>query len=99
MFQAGGGFTAFQNFLRGNSGGACGERCSYSETDIDVINRFRSGRYELYVQDTWRIHPTVTLDLGLRYAFYPPLTDDGDMLFTFSPDAYDPAQAPTVRRP
>ena len=73
--------------------------CTYSETDLDVISRFQSGRYEVYVQDTWRIQPTVTLDLGLRYAIYPPLTDDGDMLFTFSPDAYDPAQAPTVADP
>ena len=93
-FRSGGGFTAFQNFLLGNAGGACGERCSYSETDIDVLNRFRPGRYELYIQDTWRLHPRVTIDLGLRYAFYPPLTDANDMLFTFSPDAYDPAQAP-----
>ncbi len=99
VFRAGGGFTAFQNFLRGNSGGACGSPCTYSETDLDVISRFQSGRYEVYVQDTWRIRPTVTLDLGLRYAIYPPLTDDGDMLFTFSPDAYDPAQAPTVADP
>jgi hypothetical protein len=99
LFQSGGGFTAFQNFLRGNPRGACGGRCSYSETDIDVINRFRSGRYELYVQDTWRIRPQVTLDLGLRYAFYPPLTDDGNMLFTFSPDAYDSAQAPDFADP
>lgn len=99
LFQSGGGFTAFQNFLRGNSGGACGERCSYSETDIEVLNRFRFGRYELYVQDTWRVHPKITLDLGVRYAFYPPLTDDGNMLFTFSPDAYDPAQAPTFADP
>ena len=50
-------------------------------------------------QDTWRIHPRVTLDLGLRYAFYPPLTDADDKLFTFSPDAYDPAQAPTFADP
>ena len=71
----------------------------YSETDLDVISRFQSGRYEVYVQDTWRIQPTVTLDLGLRYAIYPPLTDDSDKLFTFSPDAYDPAQAPTVADP
>ena len=89
-FGAGGGFTAFQNFLRGNSGGSCGRPCTYSETDLDVISRFQSGRYEVFVQDTWRIQPTVTVDLGLRYAIYPPLTDDGDMLFTFSPDAYDP---------
>ena len=60
----------------------------------DVGNRFRTGRYELYVQDTWRAHPTVTFDLGLRYAFYPPIVDDNGMLFTFSPEAYDPAQAP-----
>ena len=99
MFQAGGGFTAFQNFLRGNSGGACGDGCSYSETDVDVVNRFRSRRYEAFVQDTWRIHPTITLDLGLRYAFYPPLTDADDKLFTFSPEAYDPAQVTDVRRP
>lgn len=94
-FQSGGGFTAFQNFLRGNSGGVCGQGCSYFETDIDVLNRFRTRRYEFFGQDTWRIHPNVTLDLGLRYALYRPLTDDRNMLFTFSPDAYDPVQAPT----
>jgi hypothetical protein len=98
-FGPGGGFTGFQNFLRGNSAGACGSSCMYSEADTDVIDRFRFGRYELYVQDTWRISPRITFDLGLRYAIYPPLTDDGDMLFTFSPDAYDPAQAPTVADP
>lgn len=94
VFQSGGGFTAFQNFLRGNAGGACGQSCSYSETDIDVINRLRTRRFEVYAQDTWRVVPTVTLDLGLRYALDPPLTDDRNMLFTFSPAAYDRAQAP-----
>ncbi len=98
-FRPGGGLTAFQNFLRGNSAGTCGESCTYDETDIDVINRFRSGRYELFAQDTWRIHPNVTLDLGLRYAFYPPLTDADNRLFAFSPDAYDPTQAPTSLDP
>ena len=99
LFGSGGGFTAFQNFLRGNAGGACGGSCGYSETDIDVRNRFRSARYELYLQDTWRIHPRATLDVGLRYAFYPPFTDENDMLFTFSPEAYDPTQAPAFADP
>ena len=98
-FQPGGGFTAFQNFLRGNSGGACGESCIYSETDVDVINRFRFRRYEAFVQDTWRVHPAITLDLGLRYAFHPPLTDVDDKLFTFSPEAYDPTKVPTFADP
>jgi hypothetical protein len=99
LFSAGGGFTAFQNFLRGNAGGACGPRCTYYETDVDVVNRFRTRRYEAFVQDTWRVHPRLTLDLGLRYAFYPPLTDAGDNLFTFAPDTYDPAQAPAFADP
>ncbi len=99
VFSAGGGFTAFQNFLRGNAGGACGLRCTYYETDVDVVNRFRTRRYEAYVQDTWRVHPRVTLDLGLRYAFYPPLTDADNKLFTFAPDTYDPAQAPAFADP
>ena len=98
-FRSGGGFSAFQNFLRGNAGGACGAACSYAETDIDVGNRFRSARYEAYLQDTWRIHSRATLDLGLRYAFYPPLTDESDMLFTFSPETYDRAQAPAFADP
>jgi hypothetical protein len=98
-FQESDGSTAFQNFLRGNAAGTCGESCTYAETDIDVVNRFRSGRYELFVQDTWRILRNVTLDLGLRYSFYPSLTDADDKLFAFSPDAYDPSQAPTFADP
>ena len=93
-FGAGGGFSAFQNFLRGNPLGACGQSCTYQETDVDAVNRFRFGRYEAFVQDSWRVQSTLTLDFGLRYSFYPPLKDANDKLFTFSPDAYDPAKAP-----
>lgn len=93
-FEAGGGFTAFQNFLRGNRDGACGEACNYSEADVDVINRFRTTRYEVYLQDTWRLRPTITLDAGVRYALSRPVTDDSNRLFTFSPDAYNRNEAP-----
>jgi hypothetical protein len=99
QFQAGGGFTAFQNFLRGNAGSACGPGCSYFEIDIDVVNRFRTRRYEAFIQDTWRVDNELTLDVGLRYAYSTPLIDEGDRLFTFSPDAYDPAQAPPFADP
>ena len=99
VFSAGGGFTAFQNFLRGNAQGACGFGCTYHETDVDVVNRFRASRYEAYVQDTWRAGPRLTLDLGLRYAFYPPVTDADNKFFTFAPEMYDPAQAPSFADP
>ena len=94
IFQPAAGLTGFQHFLRGNSNGACGDSCFYSETDIDVRNQLRTRRYEAYAQDTWRLHPNITVDAGLRYAFYPPVVDENSSLFTFVPAAYDAAQAP-----
>jgi Carboxypeptidase regulatory-like domain len=94
-FGAAGGYTGFQNFMRGNRDGVCGSHCEYFESDTDIKNRLHVRRYETFVQDTWRMLPKLTLDLGLRYAFYPPVTDEANQLSTFSPQAYDPARVPT----
>jgi hypothetical protein len=93
-FAAGGGFTAFQNFLRGNADGACGASCSYSEAEKEVQSRLRFDRYELYLQDSWKIRPGLTVDLGLRYALAPPVKDVGNLLSNFVPSRFDPAEAP-----
>ena len=37
---------------------------------------YRATSQAYFVQDTWRIRPTVTLDLGLRYEYTPPWTDE-----------------------
>ena len=34
--------------------------------------RFGLDSYEFYVQDTWKIKPTLTLTLGLRYSLFSP---------------------------
>lgn len=94
-FGAGGGRTAFQNFLTGNRDGLCGAECSYSEAQIDVTNHLRFNRYEMFAQDTWHIRPNLTLDYGLRYSVYPAITDKNDLLSTFVPSMYDPSKAPT----
>ncbi|MCA1563248.1 MAG: hypothetical protein LC804_24350, partial [Acidobacteria bacterium] len=52
-FNAGGGLTAFQNFLTGNSAGTCAANCTYSESQNEIYNRLRFQRYEMFVQDTW----------------------------------------------
>jgi hypothetical protein len=80
--------TAFQNFLLGNADGLCGANCSYSEFERDVTAHLRFNRYEMYVQDTWKARPNLTVDLGVRYSLYPPVTDANNMLGTFSPAAY-----------
>ena len=94
-FGQGGGRTPFQNFLTGNRDGLCGTACSYFEDEINITNNLRWNRYEMFVQDSWKMRSNVTLDYGVRYALYPQITDKNDVLVTFDPAAYDPAQAPT----
>jgi hypothetical protein len=95
-FRAGGGFTAFQNFLRGNRDGACGANCDYTETEREVDAQIRANRYEFFAQDTFRVSANLTLDYGVRYALYPPITDRNDVLTNFDPALYDPANAPEL---
>ena len=92
-FVAGGGFSAFQNFVRGNRDGAC-TACSYTEAERDVTNHLRFSRYEMYAQDSWRARPNLTVDLGVRYSLFPPITDTNNMLVTFDPSVYKAASAP-----
>ena len=94
-FRAGGGRTAFQNFLMGNADGLCGNTCDYSESEIDIQNNLRFQRYEMYAQDTWRVAPGLTFDYGVRYAVYPGIVDKNNVLTNFVPSLYDPALAPT----
>jgi hypothetical protein len=37
-----------------------------------VNRRFAADTYEMYAQDTWKIKPTFTLTLGLRYSLFSP---------------------------
>jgi len=37
-----------------------------------VVRRFADDSYEMYGQDTWKIKPTLTLTLGLRYSLFSP---------------------------
>ena len=88
-----GGPSAFQSFLRGNASGGC-PACTYTETEKDIDVHLRFKRFEFYAQDTWRVVSNVTVDYGVRYSLYPPLTDENDLLATFDPSAYNAAAAP-----
>jgi hypothetical protein len=93
-FAAGGGRTAFQNFLTGNRDGLCGAACFYTEAEREIGSDIQWKRYEFYVQDSWRVKPNVTLDLGVRYALYPGVTDANDLLTNFVPSRFVAANAP-----
>jgi len=94
-FSAGGGRTAFYNFLSGNADGLCGNACTYTEAQIDVTNHLRFNRYEMFAQDSWKPRANVTVDAGLRYSLYPPIQDADNVMTNFLPSRYVRANAPT----
>jgi len=52
-----------------------------------------------YAQDTWKIVPRLTLDLGFRLSHYEPYYNRlGDGAY-FDPTLYDPAKAPRLYHP
>ncbi len=43
-----------------------------------------------YVQDTWRVTSKLTLDLGLRWDYYPSYREVKDRFAYFDPNATNP---------
>jgi hypothetical protein len=93
-FGAGGGRNAFQNYLTGNADGLCGNACTYSEAQTDVTAHLRWNRYEMFAQDSWKPRGNLTVDYGVRYSLYPPVTDRDNALTNFMPSTYVAASAP-----
>ena len=79
---------AFADFLTGRAD-------SYSEDQFDVTVNLKFGRREFFAQDTWRIRPNLSLDFGVRYQYFVPVTDQNNVMTSFDPALYNRANAPT----
>lgn len=74
-----------------------GRADSYSEDQFDVTVNLRFGRREFFAQDTWRIRPNFTIDYGVRYQYFTPVKDANNVLTSFDPALFNPAQIPACR--
>jgi hypothetical protein len=52
-----------------------------------------------YAQDTWKILPNLTLDLGMRFSYYQPTYNDNAPSAFFDPAFFSSGQTPALYRP
>ena len=77
--------VAYASFLLGQA-----DSVSFTQNTVPTTyGRFRP--ISPYVEDVWKVTPKLTLDLGLRYDFYPAYTEAHNVLSFFNPNKINPA--------
>jgi Carboxypeptidase regulatory-like domain/TonB-dependent Receptor Plug Domain len=79
----------FANFLLGQAD-------NYSQQSKDTIPFLHYVNFEAYVQDDWKVTRKLTLNLGVRYSYFPSPYDSNNTLVNFDPARFNPANAPAI---
>ncbi len=66
---------------------------AYGEDSKKMINHARYTQVDWFVQDSWKVLPRLTLDLGIRFQWMGVLHTKDQWLGLFDTKAYDPAKA------
>ncbi|HMJ61047.1 MAG TPA: carboxypeptidase regulatory-like domain-containing protein, partial [Bryobacteraceae bacterium] len=70
---------------------------TYTETQYDPIGYYRYTEPSAFIDDTWKVSPKLSLNLGLRYEYFMTMYSQLDNLSNFVPSLYDPTQAVTIK--
>jgi hypothetical protein len=79
----------FANFLLGQAD-------TYTQQSKDTIPYLHYINFEAYVQDDWKVSRRLTLNLGVRYSYFPSPADSNNTLVNFDPNVFNPAKAPGI---
>ena len=83
----------------GFSNAAMGVYNTFSQAANMINGQYRYWNIEFYAQDTWKITPRLTMDYGLRAAWYQPQYDQSLQAATFVPTMWSQSQAPRLYYP
>ena len=59
--------------------------CGFAENPRSPLAHQRWQDLEAYVPDSWKVHPRLTLDLGVRYSYFPNPYEADDRVASFDP--------------
>ena len=82
--------SSFASFLLGNANGG------FTQGSSALTPNLTMNQIEAYVQDNWKVMARLTLNLGVRYSYFPQPHDDNGLLSNFDPNTYVAANAPTI---
>jgi hypothetical protein len=77
----------------GFSNALMGIYSSFQQGNQPVTGQYRYTNAEFFLQDSWKIHPRLTLNYGVRGYYIQPYYDKGMNASNFLPSTYDPSQA------
>ena len=72
---------------------------SYQESTTRPVQDIRGLDFEWYLQDTWKATRRLTLNYGIRLAYFTPWHSANRLGVNFLPSAYNPAQAVSLYQP
>jgi Carboxypeptidase regulatory-like domain/TonB-dependent Receptor Plug Domain len=82
-------FADFPSFLLGNVQ-------TYSQSSRDTIPDLHYWNFEAFAQDDWKLTNQLTINLGLRYSYFPSPADVLNTLNNFVPSLFNPNLAPGI---
>jgi hypothetical protein len=83
----------------GFSNAALGVYNQFTQAANFINGQYRYWNIEGYVQDTWKVTSRLTLDYGLRMAWYQPQYDQSLQASTFVLSQWQPSSAPRLYYP
>ena len=69
---------------------------TFNQAANHINGMYRYWNIEEFLEDTWKVTPRLTLDYGMRAAWYQPQFDSSLQASTFVPSAWNASKAPVL---